>query len=46
MAIDKMQLKLYKDQQFRQAIVGKDTDSIVKVGFKNGDMIYVANKET
>jgi hypothetical protein len=37
---------MFKDQALKQALIGKDTDTIVKVGLKHGDIIHVANQDT
>jgi hypothetical protein len=37
-------LKMFKDQGLKQALLGRDTDTIAKVGLKHGDIIHVANQ--
>ena len=35
---------MFKDQGLKQALLGRDTDTIAKVGLKHGDIIHVANQ--
>lgn len=43
---DSKYLQLFKDQAKRQAVNARDTDSLKKAGFKNGDMLHVGNQNT
>lgn len=38
-------LKMFTDQAMKKAVNGRDTDTLVKAGLKNGDMLHVNNKD-
>tara|TARA_B110001450_G_C17512397_1_gene436970 strand:- start:550 stop:792 length:243 start_codon:yes stop_codon:yes gene_type:complete len=40
---DPKYLQLFKDQAKRQPVNGRDTDTIQKLGLKNGDMLHIGN---
>jgi len=42
--VDVKTLKVFTDQAMRKALGGRDTDSLTKVGLRNGDMLHVANQ--
>ena len=43
LGVPESSLKMFKDQALKQALVGRDTDTLAKVGLKHGDIIHVAN---
>jgi hypothetical protein len=43
LGVEAASLKMFKDQALKQPLVGKDTDTLAKVGLKHGDIIHVAN---
>ena len=38
-------LKVFVDQGMRKPLGGRDTDTLTKMGIKNGDMLHVANQD-
>ena len=45
LGVDIKTLKIFTDQAMRKALAGRDTDSLVKAGLKNGDMLHINNKD-
>lgn len=46
LGIDKKTLNICKDQAYKKKLTGKDTDTLGKLGLKNGDMLYIANQDS
>merc|ERR1712076_73456 len=38
------QIKLFTDQALKKELKGRDSDSLAKIGLKNGDMLHVGNQ--
>ena len=45
LGVDAAAIKIFKDDKFKQPLIGRDADSLTKLGLKNGAMLHVSNQQ-